>query len=77
MTVTEIIKQLGGAAALARKLGLPPNGVGALRVRAWGYRNSIPAEHWSSIAALARAEDLAVTLELLADAHASRVEAAA
>ncbi|MGX8273240.1 carph-isopro domain-containing protein [Brevundimonas diminuta] len=71
MTPTAIIARLGGAAALARALRLPPNDVGAKRVRAWALRNSIPSEYWVGIAAHSKEQGLGVTLEVLASAHAA------
>lgn len=70
MDVRSIIKSLGGAAALARGIGLPGNGIGALRARAWSQRNAIPGQYWASIAAYSREADLGITVEVLADAHA-------
>jgi hypothetical protein len=72
MDVTEIIKKLGGAPRLASALGLPGEGVGALRVRAWGYRQSIPGEYWADIAAFSKENGFGVSLEDLAQAHAAR-----
>lgn len=72
MDVTEIIKKLGGAPRVATALALPGDGVGALRVRAWGYRQSIPGEYWAGIAAFSAENGLGVSLEDLANAHAAR-----
>lgn len=77
MTVPEIIKQLGGAAALAAGIGLPSGGVGPLRVRAWSQRGCIPGCYWSDIATFASSIDQPVTLEVLAAAHPAPDRAAA
>lgn len=67
MNVREIIEKLGGAAIVAREMGLPGGDVGAKQIRAWCFRDSIPAE-W--FAALSRtAEGLGnseITVEFLA-----------
>ena len=77
MDVRSIIKHLGGAAVLASRIHLPGNGVGALRVRAWANRQTIPGQYWAAIAAYSKEADLGVTLEVLAAAHAvARAEAA-
>lgn len=48
-----VIKALGGAAAVARELGLPGNDVGARVVRGWISRKSIPGDWFSPIARVA------------------------
>jgi len=70
MQIAEIITRLGGAAAVARQLGLPSKDVGAKRVRAWALRGSIPGEYWAAIAAYSKEAEKGVTLEVLAAAHA-------
>lgn len=69
MTVPEIVKALGGSAALAAGMNLPGNGIGALRVRAWVQRKSIPAAYWSRIVAYSKELGRDVTFEVLASAH--------
>lgn len=69
MTVSDIVKKLEPP-KLAEALGLPRDGVGALRVRAWGYRGSIPGEYWAAITAYSQSNGLGITLEVLAEAHA-------
>lgn len=77
MTVAKLITRMGGAAALAKALGLPGNDIGPKRVRAWALRGSIPAEYWAQLAAYSKERELGVTLEVLAAAHAvARAEAA-
>lgn len=72
MTVAILVTRLGGAAAVAKALGLPDGDVGPKRVRAWALRNSIPAEYWSVISDYSNKAGLGVTLEVLAKAHANR-----
>lgn len=52
-TFRDIIKAFGGGASLARQIGEKP-----VTVRAWGNRNSIPAEHWLDIERAAQANGL-------------------
>lgn len=68
MLVSSLIKSLGGAAAVARGIGLPAE-VGGLRVRAWARREVIPGQYWAAIAAYAQMRGAEVTLEVLATAH--------
>lgn len=53
MNVKDVIKALGGATVLARALGLPDQEVGAKLVRAWGLRDSVPAEWFAAVARVA------------------------
>ena len=69
MTVPEIVTRLGGASVLAGGIGLPPDGRGALRVRAWKQRQVIPGQYWAAIVRYADQADLGVTLADLAAAH--------
>jgi len=77
MRISEIIRSLGGAAEVARRLDLPARDVGAKRVRAWALRDSIPAEYWEALAAYSKERELGVSLEVLAAAHAVQRESAA
>lgn len=70
MDAKTLIKRLGGAAALSAGIGLPDGGLGALRVRAWARRNTIPGPYWATIAAYSKEAGHGVTLEVLAAAHA-------
>jgi hypothetical protein len=73
MDVKGVINSLGGAAELARKLGMPGGGVGATAVRAWNLRQSIPAAWFNKIADVARREGVAaITVESLADLAVQR-----
>lgn len=54
--VKHIIKSLGGAAELARLLGMPEGGVGATAVRAWSLRDAIPGNWFAAIERVARAK---------------------
>lgn len=76
MKISEIIRALGGAAEIAKRLRFPAGDVGAKRVRAWSMRGSIPAEYWEALAAYSKEDGLGVTLEVLAASHANRVDAA-
>lgn len=69
MDIRSIVLRMGGAATVARGIGLPGNGVGALRVRAWVNRGRIPGAYWGPIAAYSKEQGLGVTLEVLAAAH--------
>lgn len=67
MDVKTIVKTMGGAATLARKLGMPDGDVGAKAVRAWVNRDSIPAVWFTAIASAARSEGHGeITVETLA-----------
>lgn len=66
MNTREVVKLLGGAAELARALDLPGDDQGAKQVRAWIYRDSIPAEWFAAIARVAAKRGQAVTVESLA-----------
>ena len=72
MRISEIILSLGGAAVVARHIGLPAGDVGPKRVRAWALRNSIPAEYWAALTAYSERSGKGVTLEVLATAHDTR-----
>lgn len=61
-TFSHIIKDAGGATALARKIGEDPN-----TVHAWKRGKSIPAAHWNAVVAAKLA-----TLKELADAAEAR-----
>jgi len=77
MTASEIIKRLGGASRLSKALRFPEGETGAVRIRAWAQRETIPGQYWAAIAAYSKEADLGVTLEALAAAHAvTRAEAA-
>lgn len=73
MTVSQIIKSLGGATVLADGIGLPGEGIGALRVRAWSQRGAIPGAYWAAISAFSKEAGHGVTLEVLAAAHAANL----
>lgn len=63
LTVPQIIDELGGAATLAAKLGLPLG-----TVSAWKTRASIPSERWVAIVSqAASAGKEGITLEALAE----------
>ncbi|MBD3833816.1 MAG: hypothetical protein IE910_10780 [Brevundimonas sp.] len=61
-TFSQIIKDSGGATALARRIGEDPN-----TIHAWKRGTSIPAAHWNAIVAVGLA-----TLKELADAAEAR-----
>lgn len=67
-TASEIIRALGGPAAIARGINAP---IGT--VSAWGTRNSIPPEYWLDLNAYATASGRAETVnyDVLAR-HAAR-----
>lgn len=76
MTISELIKGLGGATVLSEGIGLPGEGVGALRVRAWAQRNAIPGGYWKAIADFAHRSGSPITLDTLAEVHAVGAAAA-
>ena len=73
-TFSQIIRDAGGATALARKIGEDPN-----TVHAWKRGKSIPAPRWNAVvnAELATLKELADAAEARRSAHANDEDAAA
>ena len=58
----EVVHQFGGAARLARVLG-----ISNITVRSWAFRDSIPRDYWPEIARAARHQGIpGMTVERLA-----------
>lgn len=73
-TFSQIIRDAGGATALARKIGEDPN-----TVHAWKRGKSIPAPRWNAVvnAELATLKELADAAEARRSAHANDEDATA
>lgn len=66
-SVADIIDALGGNAAVARSLDVPPSTISEIK-----RRNSLPSKYFRPIITLAEQKEVAwVTADFLADLHAT------
>lgn len=69
-TIPEIIERLGGAAALARAIGVGPSTASEMKRRA-----SIPVAHWAGVLEFAKEKGVPLSYEALAKANLKREHA--